>query len=118
MGLTVLVAAAVVCAAQNQAHVSVDLIGRVAGGVFARVTDVPARLVGGDRRRARGVRPLRQGRLRDRVSARSPERSPSCIRRSTTRWVCRWRHARCCLRTNSFAEPLRLTRTNGEGPGD
>ena len=46
MGLTVLVAAAVVCAAQNQAHVSVDLIGRVVGGVFARVTDVLARLVG------------------------------------------------------------------------
>ena len=46
MGLTVLVAAAVVCAAQNQTHVSVDLIGRLGGGVFTRVTDVLARLVG------------------------------------------------------------------------
>ncbi|MYA10417.1 MAG: TRAP transporter small permease [Gemmatimonadetes bacterium] len=46
MALTVLVAAAVVCAAQSQAHVSVDLIGRVVGGVFNRVTDVLARLVG------------------------------------------------------------------------
>ena len=46
MALTVLVAAAVVCAAQNQEHVSVDLIGRVVGGVLTRVTDVLARLVG------------------------------------------------------------------------
>ncbi|MDE0246692.1 MAG: TRAP transporter small permease subunit [Gammaproteobacteria bacterium] len=46
MGLTVLVAAAVVCAAQNETHVSVDLIGRVVGGVFTRVTDVLAGLVG------------------------------------------------------------------------
>ena len=46
MGLTVLVAAAVVCAAQNQTHVSVDLIGRVVGGVVTRVTDVLAGLVG------------------------------------------------------------------------
>ena len=46
MGLTVLVAVAVVCAAQNQTHVSVDLIGRVVGGVFTQVTDVLARLLG------------------------------------------------------------------------
>ena len=46
MGLAVLVAAAVVCAAQNQTHVSVDLIGRMVGGVFTRITDVLARLVG------------------------------------------------------------------------
>ena len=46
MGLTVLVAAAVVCAAQEGTHVSVELIERFAGSGVTRVTDAVARILG------------------------------------------------------------------------
>ena len=46
MGLTVLVAAAVVCAAREGGHVSVDLIGRFAGSRVTAAVDVVARLLG------------------------------------------------------------------------
>lgn len=46
MSLTVLVAAAVVFAAQEGGHVSVDLIGRFAAGRARRAADVVARLLG------------------------------------------------------------------------
>ncbi len=46
MCLTVFVAGAVVCAAREGGHVSVDLIGRFAGGRLTRATDVLSRLVG------------------------------------------------------------------------
>lgn len=46
MGLTVLVAAAVVCAAQEGTHVSVELIGRFAGKGVTRATDALARVLG------------------------------------------------------------------------
>lgn len=46
MSLTVLVAAAVVCAAQEGGHVSVNLIGRFDAGRARRAADVIARLLG------------------------------------------------------------------------
>ena len=46
MSLTVLVAAAVVCAAQEGGHVSVDLAGRFDGGRARRAADAVARLLG------------------------------------------------------------------------
>ena len=46
MGLTVLVAAAVVCAAQEGTHVSVELIERFAGRGVTRATDAVARVLG------------------------------------------------------------------------
>lgn len=46
LSLTVLVAAAIVCAAQEGGHVSVDLIGRFGGGRVTRTTDALARLFG------------------------------------------------------------------------
>ena len=46
MSLTVLVAAAVVCAAQEGGHVSVDLIRRFLGNRARRAADVLARLLG------------------------------------------------------------------------
>ena len=46
MGLTVLVAAAVVCAAQEGTHVSVELIERFAGRRVTRATDALARVLG------------------------------------------------------------------------
>ncbi|MDE0358657.1 MAG: TRAP transporter small permease subunit [Gammaproteobacteria bacterium] len=46
MGLTVLVAAAVVCAAQDGTHVSVELIERFAGRRVTRATDAVARVLG------------------------------------------------------------------------
>ena len=46
MSLTVLVAAAVVCAAQEGGHVSVDLIRRFRGSRAGRAADVLARLLG------------------------------------------------------------------------
>ena len=46
MGLTVLVAAAVVCAAREGAHVSVELIERFAGSRVTQATDALARLLG------------------------------------------------------------------------
>lgn len=46
MGLTVLVAAAVVCAAHEGTHVSVDLIERFAGRHITRATDAVARVLG------------------------------------------------------------------------
>ncbi len=45
MSLTVLVAAAVVYAAQEGGHVSVDLVGRFGGGRAGRAADVLARLL-------------------------------------------------------------------------
>ena len=46
MSLTVLVAGAVVCAASEDRHVSVDLIGRFGGGRLTRASDVVARVLG------------------------------------------------------------------------
>ncbi len=46
MSLTVLVAAAVVCAAQEGGHVSVELAGRFDGGRARRAADAVARLLG------------------------------------------------------------------------
>ena len=46
MGLTLLVATAVVCAAQEGAHVSVELIERFAGRRITRATDALARILG------------------------------------------------------------------------
>ena len=46
MSLTVLVAAAVVCAAQEGGHVSVNLIGRFDAGRAGRAADAIARLLG------------------------------------------------------------------------
>lgn len=46
MCLTVFVAGAVVCAAREGGHVSVDLIGRFGGGRLRRTTDVLSRLLG------------------------------------------------------------------------
>ena len=46
MSLTVLVAGAVVCAAGDGRHVSVDLIGRFGGGRVTRASDVVARVLG------------------------------------------------------------------------
>ena len=46
MSLTVLVAGAVVCAAIEDRHVSVDLIGRFAGGRVTRATEFVAKVLG------------------------------------------------------------------------
>lgn len=46
MSLTVLVAGAVVCAASEDRHVSVDLFGRFGGGSLTRASDLVAKVLG------------------------------------------------------------------------